>query len=71
MQIADYPGRGEPGTGELDLERLPGALVEPRLRRLGRPGVQADDRHRDSLAWLPRSRRAAPHRITNQQGARS
>ncbi len=27
MQIADNPGRGEPGTGELDLDRLLGDLA--------------------------------------------
>ena len=35
VQIADCPGRGEPGTGELDLDRLLGDLAEPRATPAG------------------------------------
>ena len=50
VQIADAPGRGEPGTGELDLDRYLADLAAPRLPRLGRPGVQAH-RRRPRRAW--------------------
>ena len=58
VQIADAPGRGEPGTGKLDLD---GYLA--RLEEAGyggwvgleyKPTVPTVD----SLAWLPRERRA-------------
>ncbi|SHN75815.1 hydroxypyruvate isomerase [Geodermatophilus obscurus] len=57
MQIADAPGRGVPGTGELDLVR--------HLRRLedvGHGGWVALEHlpgEGDPFAWLPRERRAA------------
>ena len=57
VQIADAPGRGEPGTGQLDLD---GYLA--RLERAGYTGwVSLEYRPTvptvDSLAWLPRERR--------------
>jgi hydroxypyruvate isomerase len=57
-QIADAPGRGEPGTGKLDLD---GYLS--RLERAGYAGwVGLEYKPTvptvDSLAWLPRERRA-------------
>lgn len=57
VQIADAPGRGAPGTGQLDLAR--------HLRRLedgGYAGVVALEHlpgDGDPFAWLPRSARAA------------
>ena len=58
VQIADAPGRGEPGTGRLDLD---GYLA--RLERAGYAGwVGLEYKPTvptvDSLAWLPRERRA-------------
>ena len=58
VQIADAPGRGEPGTGQLDLD---GYLS--RLERAGYAGwVGLEYKPTvptvDSLAWLPRERRA-------------
>ena len=58
VQIADAPGRGEPGTGQLDLDGY--------LTRLGQAGyagwVGLEYKPTvptvDSLAWLPRERRA-------------
>jgi hydroxypyruvate isomerase len=59
VQIADCPGRGEPGSGDLDLELLLG-----RLTALGydgwvgleyKPTIDTET----SLAWLPRAQRAA------------
>ncbi|MEE1753821.1 TIM barrel protein [Streptomyces sp. SP18CS02] len=60
VQIADNPGRGAPGTGELDLADLLG-----RLKDAGYDGwvgleYKAGDRpSADSFEWLPRSLRAA------------
>ncbi len=57
VQVADAPGRGAPGSGELDLVR--------RLRRLedaGYAGWTALEHlpgDGDPFAWLPRERRAA------------
>jgi hydroxypyruvate isomerase len=56
VQIADHPGRGEPGSGSIDFEGLFGLLDE-----LGYHGwVSAEYRPtggtEDSLSWLPRVR---------------
>ena len=58
VQIADAPGRGEPGTGRLGLD---GYLA--RLEQAGYAGwVGLEYKPTvptvDSLAWLPRERRA-------------
>lgn len=56
VQIADNPGRNEPGTGELPLEQW----VE-RSRELGYHGVVALEykaSQDDTFAWLPREKRA-------------
>jgi hydroxypyruvate isomerase len=55
VQIADWPGRGEPGTGELDLDRY---LTEFAARGYaGWVGLEykPTTRTEDSLAWLSRS----------------
>ncbi len=59
VQIADSPGRGQPGTGTLDL-----AAHLASLQRLGYDGWVALEYNPtgttlDSLGWLPRGRRAA------------
>jgi hydroxypyruvate isomerase len=59
VQIADVPGRHEPGTGELD--------VEAHLRTLERAGYTGwigleyapSGTSADSFAWLPREHRAS------------
>jgi hydroxypyruvate isomerase len=63
VQIADAPGRGEPGSGQLDLNRYLKALAD---RGYGgwvsleyRPSGPAGTTEA-SLAWLPAERRAAP-----------
>ncbi|MCT1367630.1 MULTISPECIES: hydroxypyruvate isomerase family protein [Kocuria] len=56
IQIADHPGRNEPGTGDLPLERW-----IDRSRELGYEGViglEYKASHEDPFAWLPRERRA-------------
>ena len=58
VQIADWPGRGEPGTGELDLDRLLGDLAgrgyDGWVGLEYKPTTTTDD----SLRWLPRTRRS-------------
>jgi hydroxypyruvate isomerase len=58
VQIADWPGRGEPGTGELDLDRLLGDLAGRGYAGwVGleyKPTTSTDA----SLRWLPTARRS-------------
>jgi hydroxypyruvate isomerase len=59
VQIADWPGRGEPGTGELDLD---GSLG--RLESAGYSGYVALEYNpttttAESLRWLPFERRSS------------
>jgi hydroxypyruvate isomerase len=57
VQIADHPGRHQPGTGTLDLDRL---LVQiERGGYAGRVGLEyvPSGSTLDSLAWLPIERR--------------
>jgi hydroxypyruvate isomerase len=60
VQIADAPGRGEPGSGRLDLDgylsRLEQAGYDGWVALEYRPAVSTPD----SLGWLPRARRAGP-----------
>ena len=46
VQIADHPGRGEPGTASSTSTAPARRARRTRLRRLGRSRVQADHRHR-------------------------
>ena len=71
VQIADHPGRGEPGSGALDLDRYLRALAERGYSGWVGLEYKPTTDTETSLEWLPRARRAAPHRIANQQGARS
>lgn len=63
VQVADHPGRGEPGTGTLDLD---GLLAD--LERRGYDGWVSLEyvpttSTLESLAWLPPDRRGAAGRI--------
>ena len=57
VQIADWPGRGEPGSGSLDLESLLQSVADTGYAGwVGleyKPTTTTDD----SLTWLPRDRR--------------
>ncbi len=59
VQIADSPGRGEPGTGEIHYP-----FVLAKLERLGYDGYvgleynPTTETTEQSLAWLPRALRA-------------
>ncbi|MDQ6851776.1 MAG: TIM barrel protein [Actinomycetota bacterium] len=59
VQIADWPGRGEPGSGQLDLGRylaeLAGRGYSGWVSLEYKPTTDTET----SLAWLPRERRAA------------
>jgi hydroxypyruvate isomerase len=59
VQIADFPGRGEPGSGRLDLARhladLAGRGYSGWVGLEYKPTTDTET----SLAWLPRDRRAA------------
>jgi hydroxypyruvate isomerase len=59
VQIADWPGRGEPGSGRLDLDRyladLAGRGYAGWVGLEYKPTTDTET----SLAWLPRQRRAA------------
>lgn len=58
VQIADSPGRGEPGTGEIRYPYVFGALEE--LGYDGYVGLEykpTTERTEDSLGWLPREMR--------------
>ena len=68
VQIADAPGRGEPGTGELPLDRDSERLAGQRVRRLGRPGVQAQRHHRRRAS--PGCPRAAPRHPAHDRDPR-
>lgn len=58
VQIADYPGRGEPGTGELDLDALLAQLQEQGYDGYVGLEYKPTTTTTDSLAWLPTARRA-------------
>ncbi len=57
VQIADAPGRHEPGTGELDLDRYLARLAAAGYRGWVGLEYQPSGASADSFAWLPRERR--------------
>jgi hydroxypyruvate isomerase len=59
VQIADAPGRHEPGTGTLDLDRYLGQLVAAGYDGWVGLEYQPSGASADSFAWLPRERRGA------------
>lgn len=59
VQIADWPGRGEPGTGELDLDRHLTAIQATGYDGHVALEYKPTGTTEDSLAWLPRARRSA------------
>lgn len=58
VQVADAPGRGEPGSGTLDLDRYLVALEETRYDGHVALEYRPTTSTEQSLAWLPRERRA-------------
>jgi hydroxypyruvate isomerase len=58
VQIADAPGRGEPGSGQLDLERYLTALAGRGYRGWVSLEYKPTGTTEESLAWLPPERRA-------------
>lgn len=59
VQIADWPGRGEPGTGELDLDQLLGDLAARGYDGWVGLEYKPTTTTEASLSWLPEARRAA------------
>jgi hydroxypyruvate isomerase len=59
VQIADAPGRHEPGTGTLDLDRHLGELAAAGYHGWVGLEYQPSGASADSFAWLPRERRGA------------
>ena len=57
VQIADFPGRGEPGTGELDLDGLLAALEANGYDGYVGLEYKPTTTTEESLAWLPADRR--------------
>ena len=57
VQIADAPGRGEPGSGRLDLDRYLSALEDHGYRGWVSLEYKPTSTTEASLAWLPRQRR--------------
>jgi hydroxypyruvate isomerase len=59
VQIADVPGRHQPGTGTIPFDKLFAALEDAGYE--GRVGLEyrPDGSTEDSLEWLPRAARAA------------
>ncbi len=58
VQIADAPGRGEPGSGQLDLDRYLVALADRGYRGWVSLEYKPTSTTEASLAWLPRERRS-------------
>ena len=54
VQIADAPGRGEPGSGQLDLDRYLSALEDHGYRGWVSLEYKPTSTTEASLAWLPR-----------------
>lgn len=61
VQIADHPGRGEPGSGSLDIDRHLADLAALGYRGWVGLEYQPTTDIETSLAWLARDRRAAEH----------
>ena len=60
VQIADAPGRGEPGSGDLDLQRHLGALAAHGYAGwVGLEYKPTTATTPESFGWLPRERRGA------------
>ena len=59
VQIADFPGRGEPGTGTLDISGHLAALATKGYRGYVALEYKPTVDTRDSLAWLPLADRAS------------
>jgi len=58
VQIADHPGRGEPGTGALDLNRYLKRIEDSGYSKWVALEYNPSGSTTDSLRWLPRERRS-------------
>jgi hydroxypyruvate isomerase len=57
VQIADFPGRGEPGSGSLDFDRYLGAIAGHGYTGSVALEYNPTTTTLESLAWLPKERR--------------
>jgi hydroxypyruvate isomerase len=64
VQIADHPGRGEPGSGELDLDRYLGYLADHGYAGWVGLEYKPTTDTETSLSWLPSERRG----LTRERG---
>ncbi|MGB8382515.1 MAG: TIM barrel protein [Dermatophilaceae bacterium] len=64
VQIADSPGRGEPGTGTLDITGHLAALAAKGYRGYVALEYKPTVGTRDSLAWLPLAERSSSTAVT-------
>jgi hydroxypyruvate isomerase len=72
VQIADAPGRGAPGTGQINLAAHLGHLADAGYRAWVGLEYKPAGATADSFSWLPRERRAAPiSRTPSTEGAAS
>ena len=67
VQIADHPGRGEPGSGSLDLDRYLRALEAGGYDGYVALEYNPTSTTIESLAWLPVERRGS----TASEGVKS
>ena len=63
VQVADSPGRGEPGTGTLDIDGHLAALAAKGYRGYVALEYKPTGGTRDSLAWLPLAERASASNV--------
>ncbi|HET8601141.1 MAG TPA: TIM barrel protein [Segeticoccus sp.] len=61
VQVADYPGRGEPGSGQLDLDGYLAAIEASGYDGYVGLEYKPTTTTEESLTWLPRERRSAGH----------
>jgi hydroxypyruvate isomerase len=65
VQIADAPGRGEPGSGTVDLQRYLGELQASGYDRWVSLEYNPTTTTEQSLTWLPRERRGSTGRAAS------
>jgi hydroxypyruvate isomerase len=59
VQIADAPGRNEPGTGTLDIDNYLGRIAATGYDGWVGLEYKPSGKSADSFGWLPRERRSA------------
>ncbi|GAA2700941.1 hydroxypyruvate isomerase family protein [Nonomuraea recticatena] len=70
LQIADWPGRNEPGTGRINFDKHLNALEAAGYRGWAALEYQPATTTEQSLSWLPRNHRGADPISKTSQGAK-